>query len=119
MELSNEFDVRAPIDQAWAVLTDLELIAPCLPGAQLQEVDGDEYRGTQNDEVRLATKTARHLGTIHATRWIGRNDFELEIERLLAAMDQPSIDGVNTYFVSKVAAKWIADHESIWKAWLG
>ena len=31
--------------QAWAVLTDVERIAPCMPGAQLQEVEGDEYRG--------------------------------------------------------------------------
>ena len=45
MELTNEFRVSVPIDEAWAVLTDVERIAPCLPGAQLQEVEGDEYRG--------------------------------------------------------------------------
>ena len=45
MELNNEFEVNAPVDKAWAVLTDVEKIAPCLPGAQLQEVEGDEYRG--------------------------------------------------------------------------
>ena len=45
MELTNEFRVGVPVDEAWAVLTDIEGIAPCLPGAQLTEVDGDEYRG--------------------------------------------------------------------------
>ena len=45
MELTNDFRVGVPVEQAWAVLTDVELIAPCMPGAQLQEVEGDEYRG--------------------------------------------------------------------------
>ena len=45
MELKNEFHVSVPIDVAWAVLTDLERVAPCMPGAELQEVEGDEYRG--------------------------------------------------------------------------
>lgn len=45
MELVNEFTVNVPIEKAWATLTDVELIAPCLPGAQLQEVEGDTYRG--------------------------------------------------------------------------
>jgi carbon monoxide dehydrogenase subunit G len=45
MELVNDFTVNAPIDEAWKILTDLERIAPCLPGAQLTEVEGDVYRG--------------------------------------------------------------------------
>ena len=45
MKISNEFTVHTPIDKAWAVLTDLEGIAPCLPGAQLTGVDGDVYSG--------------------------------------------------------------------------
>ena len=45
MELKNDFRVAVPVERAWAVLTDVELIAPCLPGAQLQEIEGDEYRG--------------------------------------------------------------------------
>jgi carbon monoxide dehydrogenase subunit G len=44
-KLLNEFVVHRPIDEAWAVLTDVERIAPCLPGAQLQEIEGDVYRG--------------------------------------------------------------------------
>jgi carbon monoxide dehydrogenase subunit G len=45
MELTNEFRVGVPPSQAWTVLTDVERIAPCMPGAQLQEMEGDEYRG--------------------------------------------------------------------------
>ena len=45
MELINTFEVSVPIETAWKVLTDVERIAPCLPGAQLQEIEGDEYRG--------------------------------------------------------------------------
>ncbi len=45
MELVNDFTVNVPVDQAWVTLTDVERIAPCLPGAQLQEVEGDVYRG--------------------------------------------------------------------------
>jgi uncharacterized protein len=45
MELVNDFTVNVPVDEAWTTLTDVERIAPCLPGAQLQEVEGDVYRG--------------------------------------------------------------------------
>jgi carbon monoxide dehydrogenase subunit G len=44
-KLLNEFTVNRPIDEAWAVLTDVELIAPCMPGAQLEEIEGDVFRG--------------------------------------------------------------------------
>ncbi|MCB1017707.1 MAG: SRPBCC family protein [Acidimicrobiales bacterium] len=60
MELSNEFEVAAPIERTWAVLTDLERIAPCLPGAQLQEVEGDEHRGVI--KVKVGPITAQYKG---------------------------------------------------------
>ncbi|CAA9223998.1 MAG: Carbon monoxide oxidation accessory protein CoxG [uncultured Acidimicrobiales bacterium] len=60
MELTNEFRVSVPIDEAWAVLTDVERIAPCLPGAQLQEVEGDEYRGIV--KVKVGPITAQYKG---------------------------------------------------------
>ena len=44
-KLVNDFVVNRPIEQTWAVLTDVERIAPCLPGAQLEEIEGDIYRG--------------------------------------------------------------------------
>lgn len=51
MELNHEFTVDRPIDEAWAILTDVERIAPCLPGAQLEEVEGDVYRGVVKVKV--------------------------------------------------------------------
>ncbi len=65
----------------------------------------EEYKGTENDETRLAEEMARQLHSQHETVWVTRKDFEEEIHRLLAAMDQPSSDGVNSYFISKAAAQ--------------
>ncbi|HVB01016.1 MAG TPA: SRPBCC family protein [Acidimicrobiales bacterium] len=61
MELSNEFVVTAPIAATWAILTDLERIAPCLPGAQLDEVEGEEYRGTV--KIKVGPITSQYKGT--------------------------------------------------------
>lgn len=61
MKIANEFTVHAPIDRAWAVLTDLEGIAPCLPGAQLTGVDGDVYRGKV--KVKVGPVVSEFAGT--------------------------------------------------------
>jgi uncharacterized protein len=60
VELTNEFRVSVPVEDAWAVLTDVERIAPCLPGAQLQEIEGDEYRGIV--KVKVGPITAQYKG---------------------------------------------------------
>jgi uncharacterized protein len=60
MELTNEFRVGVPPAVAWAVLTDVERIAPCMPGAQLLEVEGDEYRGVV--KVKVGPITAQYQG---------------------------------------------------------
>lgn len=64
-----------------------------------------QFVGSERDETVLASRTAAALGAQHETRWIGKKDFDEQLERLLEAMDQPSIDGVNTYFVSRAAAQ--------------
>ena len=69
MELNNDFEVNAPVEKAWAVLTDVEKIAPCLPGAQLQEVEGDEYRGIV--KVKVGPITAQYKG---AATFIEKDD---------------------------------------------
>lgn len=51
MQLVHDFVVPTPIDTAWNVLTDLERITPCMPGAQLTEVQGETYRGTVKVKV--------------------------------------------------------------------
>lgn len=61
MELINEFRVGASVPDAWKVLTDVERIAPLLPGAQLQEVEGDEYRGVV--KVKVGPITAQYKGS--------------------------------------------------------
>jgi carbon monoxide dehydrogenase subunit G len=63
MELTHEFRVAVPPEQAWAVLTDVERIAPCLPGAELQEVEGEEYRGVV--KVKVGPITAQYKGKAH------------------------------------------------------
>lgn len=64
----------------------------------------DEFKGTANDEVPLAETIAASYATRQHTVRIAGQDFAAHQEDLLAAMDQPSIDGVNTYFVAKAAA---------------
>ncbi len=64
-----------------------------------------EYQGAEHDEVPLARVVAAHYSISHRTRWIERAEFERDLEKILAAMDQPSTDGVNTYFVSKAASE--------------
>ncbi len=60
MELVNEFTVNADVEQTWNTLTDLELIAPCMPGAQLTEVEGETYRGLV--KVKVGPITAQFKG---------------------------------------------------------
>jgi asparagine synthase (glutamine-hydrolysing) len=62
-----------------------------------------EYVGTLDDETELASKIAAINGTVHSNIWITRAEFAAERERLFAAMDQPTIDGTNVYFVSRAA----------------
>lgn len=62
-----------------------------------------EYAGTQDDETPLAERLAAQLGTRHATVVVRRADFEEHRDQLLADMDQPSIDGINTWFVARAA----------------
>jgi uncharacterized protein len=61
MEIADSFRVSTPIADTWKVLLDIEGIAPCLPGAQLQEVEGDEYRGIV--KVKVGPITAQYKGT--------------------------------------------------------
>jgi carbon monoxide dehydrogenase subunit G len=63
VKLENEFTVPAPIEQAWAVLLDVERVAPCLPGAQVEPGgDGGEYTGTMT--VKIGPITSRYKGTV-------------------------------------------------------
>jgi len=60
VKIEDNFRVEVPVEEAWKVLLDLERIAPCLPGAQLTEVEGDEYRGTV--KIKVGPITAQYKG---------------------------------------------------------
>jgi len=59
-QIVNEFTVNRPIEEAWPIICDVERIAPCLPGAQLEEIEGDVYRGKV--KVKLGAVTAQFKG---------------------------------------------------------
>jgi uncharacterized protein len=61
MEFVNEFTVPTDIDTTWKTLIDLEKVAPCLPGATLEEVDGDVYTGRV--KVKVGPITVSYRGT--------------------------------------------------------
>ena len=60
MELNNEFRVAVPAAKTWEVLTDVERVAPCLPGATLLSVDGDEFTGAV--KVKVGPITVSYKG---------------------------------------------------------
>ncbi|MGP3914762.1 SRPBCC family protein [Nonomuraea sp. 10N515B] len=61
MRFEHEFTVPVPIEQAWAVLLDVERVAPCLPGAALDIFEGDEFTG------RLKVKVGPIMVTYRGT----------------------------------------------------
>ncbi len=69
MKIDSEFTVGVPVEQAWAVLTDLERIAPCMPGAQLTGVEGEVYSGRV--KVKVGPVTSEYAGT---ARFVEKDD---------------------------------------------
>lgn len=76
-------------------------------GAQVEglTIGFEEFAGKHEDEVPVAAAIAAHYGLPHFVRRVSRAEFEQDIPRILDAMDQPTIDGVNTWFASKAAAE--------------
>lgn len=63
----------------------------------------EEFSGKCDDEAPLASDVARHYGSKHTTRVVSEAEFRGDLPRIFDAMDQPTIDGINTWFVSKAA----------------
>ncbi len=63
----------------------------------------EEFRGAHQDEAPLAAEIAARYGARHIVRTVDRAEFERDLPAILEAMDQPSIDGINTWFVAKAA----------------
>jgi carbon monoxide dehydrogenase subunit G len=62
MKITHDFTVSVPIERAWAVLTELEAIAPCMPGAQLTGADGGVYSGKV--KVKVGPVVSEYAGTV-------------------------------------------------------
>ncbi|HEV2211481.1 MAG TPA: asparagine synthase (glutamine-hydrolyzing) [Verrucomicrobiae bacterium] len=65
----------------------------------------EEYRGKPEDETPGAARTAARYGASHEAVWIRKQDFEKYLDGIFDAMDQPSCDGINTFFASFAAAR--------------
>lgn len=65
----------------------------------------DEFAGTHDDEAPLAATLAAHYGIAHHVRRVTRDEFAQDLPRILDAMDQPSVDGINTWYASKAVAE--------------
>jgi asparagine synthase (glutamine-hydrolysing) len=63
----------------------------------------EEFRGTSEDEAPLAAQVCERYGARHVVRHLSQQEFVQDLPAIFEAMDQPSIDGVNTWFVSKAA----------------
>jgi asparagine synthase (glutamine-hydrolysing) len=63
----------------------------------------EEFRGTPDDEAPLAALVCRNYGAAHVVRPLSADEFQQDLPSIFDAMDQPSIDGINSWFVSKAA----------------
>lgn len=66
MELHNEFNVALPPDQTWSLLTDLQKVAPCLPGASITSVEGEDFHGRA--KIKVGPITAEYKGVAQFTK---------------------------------------------------
>ena len=103
-QLVNEFIVNRPIEEAWPIICDLEQIAPCMPGAQLDEIEGEVHRGTvkvklgaitaqfKGEAVIIARDDAAHTATMKAKGRDtgGRGNAEAEISAAAEALSPTS-----------------------------
>lgn len=96
MELKNSFVVPRPVDEAWVVLTDLERIAPCMPGAQLTGVEGEEYRGTV--KVKVGPIAARYDGI---ASFVSLDD-EAKVAIIKASGQDPRQGNVNAMITARL-----------------
>lgn len=102
MELKNEFRVSVPVERAWATLTDVEYIAPCMPGAQLTEIDGDNFKGQV--KVKVGPITAQYKGS---AKFLQKNEEEHRV--ILEATGRDTRGAGNAS--AEVTAEMVADGE--------
>jgi carbon monoxide dehydrogenase subunit G len=99
MKLEQSFEVQAPADRVWALLTDLASVAPCLPGAQLSDAGEDgSYAGTFT--VKLGPTTASYRGKI---RFEERDDEARRAMMYASGQDKRGQGGATATMVTTVA----------------
>lgn len=96
MELTNEFVIDRPVDETWRILNDLEFIAPCMPGAQLQEIEGDEYRGIV--KIKVGPISAQYKGK---ASFIEQNEVD-KTAKLKAEGRDPRQGNANAFVTAKM-----------------
>jgi carbon monoxide dehydrogenase subunit G len=74
MKITTTFAVAAPIEEAWNVLIDIERIAPCVPGFQLKEIEGEKYRGSM--KIKVGSVVAEYAGQME---FISRDPANYEV----------------------------------------
>lgn len=89
---------------------DSGVIAALVKEAEVNSLRGvtiafEEFAGTPSDESPVAAEIARRYGIEHHIRTVTRNEFLEDIPRIMDAMDQPTVDGVNTWYASKATAE--------------
>ena len=95
--------LSAGIDSGAVAGLASEILGRSAPPLSTVNVAFEEFRGRSDDEAPLAADVARLYGTDHSVHVVREAEFEADLPRIFAAMDQPTIDGVNTWFVSKAA----------------
>jgi hypothetical protein len=98
MELTNEFVIDRDVEETWKILNDLEFIAPCMPGAQLQEIEGDEYRGIV--KIKVGPITAQYKGKASFIEQDGTS----KVARLKAEGRDPRQGNANAIVTAKMEA---------------
>lgn len=93
--------LSAGIDSA----TIANIVSEIAPSPTTITLGFSEYQNTEKNEVPFAETIAKHFHTHQKTVWISKDDAMHEREKIFHHMDQPSIDGINTYFVSLAAAQ--------------
>ncbi len=98
MELTNDFVIDRNIEETWTILNDLEFIAPCMPGAQLTEIEGEEYRGLV--KIKVGPITANYKGKASFVE----QDAENKVARLKAEGRDPRQGNANAMVTAKMVA---------------
>ncbi len=96
MELTNEFVIDRNVEETWRILNDLEFIAPCMPGAQLTEIEGDEYRGLV--KIKVGPITANYKGKASFIE----QDVENKVAKLKAEGRDPRQGNANALVTARM-----------------